>query len=210
MALRSQISPHFIFNCLNSMQQYVVDNDIEGSNRFITNFSKLVRKTLDFSDKNEISIKEELDYLETYLKLEQERFENKFQFKITTQSGFKTEDYYLPPLLLQPIVENAVRHGVRARKDRNGLITVNVQANHSHMIISIADNGPGIEHSRKLKHETSDHTSMGVRLVRDRIKVWNDTRNGKILMHAQEVSNDEINHGTLVTISIPLLCEHLS
>jgi len=204
-ALKSQINPHFIFNCLNSMQQYVMDNDIEGSNRFISNFSKLIRQTLEFSEKNEITLKEELDYLETYLKLEQERFENKFNFNIRVPQDFEDGNFYLPPLILQPIIENAVRHGVRGRNDKAGLIEIEAEKRNGCVLISIKDNGPGIKHSQRSATAASlSHHSMGMRLVEERIKVFNDFGEKKIVMQADEVQTSGPYHGTFVKIEIPV------
>ena len=149
--------------------------------------------------------KEELDYLETYLKLEQERFENKFNFNIRVQSNVDDGVFFLPPLILQPIIENAVRHGVRARNDKLGLIEIEAEKNNGTVSISIKDNGPGIEKSRSLAAATSSsHLSMGMRLVEERIQVFNDFGQKKIAMHADEVQTSGMYHGTLVKIEIPV------
>jgi hypothetical protein len=120
LALKSQMNPHFIFNCLNSIQQFVLDKDVEGSNRFITGFSRLIRQTLDISAKREIPLSEEIIYLSTYLELEKTRFENKFTYEIRVADGLNAEQVYVPPMMLQPFVENSIRHGIRYRTDSSG------------------------------------------------------------------------------------------
>jgi Histidine kinase/Y_Y_Y domain len=117
MALKSQMNPHFIFNCLNSIQQFVIDKDVAGCNRFITGFSRLIRQTLDISAKKEISISEEIVYLSTYLELEKTRFEDKFKYEFRVTDSVEENDYHIPPMMLQPFVENSIRHGIRYRKD---------------------------------------------------------------------------------------------
>ncbi|MEP6465364.1 MAG: two-component regulator propeller domain-containing protein [Parafilimonas sp.] len=205
-ALKSQISPHFIFNCLNSIQQYIVDKDIEGSNNFISRFSELVRKTLDFSEKNEISIMEEFDYLNMYLLLEQERFEHNFQFKIIYSSKDELENNFIPPLILQPLVENAIKHGVMTREDFNGLIEIKAEVNSTSVLLTVKDNGPGIYHTKNLRQDKfSDHKSMGMQLVEERITAISDLSNKKAFFHVEEIDAASIYHGTLIIIQIPIL-----
>ncbi|MBL0133485.1 MAG: histidine kinase [Chitinophagaceae bacterium] len=126
LALKSQMNPHFIFNSLNSIQQYVMDKDVAGANKFISGFSRLIRQTLDFSSKQKIGLDEELDYLTNYLELEKTRFEGSFDYSIDVDPSISRHGYPLPPLILQPFVENSVRHGVRYRKDNNGHIQIKV------------------------------------------------------------------------------------
>jgi len=203
-ALKSQINPHFIFNCLNSIQQYTIDNDIEGSNRFISNFAKIIRKTLDFSERNEITLLEEIDYLNDYLKLERERFENTFTYSIAIDGSVKIENFKLPPLILQPLIENAVRHGVRSRNDNNGKIIINVILENYYILITIEDNGPGVDFNWVKSEKSPEHTSMGIKLVKERIKVLNDTKDKKILFEIKTVDNSLIFPGTIVKLQFPL------
>lgn len=203
-ALKSQINPHFVFNCLNSIQQYIIDNDIQGSNRFITSFARIIRKTLDFSERNEISLKEELSYLDDYLKLEQERFENSFQYFLNIDESVNTDFFKLPPLLLQPLIENAIRHGVRARADEKGVINITTELDDSYVSIIIQDNGPGILYSKQSRMININHNSMGINLVKERIKVLNDLQNQKILFSVSEVNNTSSFKGTIIKIQFPV------
>jgi ligand-binding sensor domain-containing protein len=204
-AVKSQMAPHFIFNCLNSIQEYIVDKDVEGSNRFISRFSELIRKTLDFSEKQEIPIKEELDYLNLYLLLERERFEGKFQFKITFGSRNEIENNYIPPLILQPLVENAVKHGVRARDDCKGLIEIIAYVSDLTISLIVKDNGPGIfsEEDSK-KNLILQHNSMGMLLVKDRINALNGVTGKKASILINEINKTEYYRGTIIKIEIAL------
>ncbi len=121
LALKSQMNPHFIFNSLNSIQQYVMDKDVAGANKFISGFSRLIRQTLDFSSKQKIGMQEELDYLSNYLELEKTRLEIHLIIQLKDPL-ISNAGYTIPPMILQPFVENSVRHGVRYRKDNKGYI----------------------------------------------------------------------------------------
>ncbi len=124
MALKAQMNPHFIFNSLNSVQQYVIDKDLLGANKFITEFSRLIRLTLDISSKTRINIYEEISYLATYLELEKTKFEDKFSYTVVAAPDIDPFDWFIPPMILQPYVENSIRHGVRYRNDKEGHIRV--------------------------------------------------------------------------------------
>jgi LytS/YehU family sensor histidine kinase len=107
MALKAQMNPHFIFNCLNSIQQYVIEKDVQGANKFISKFSKLIRQTLDNSGKEKISIEEEISFLSSYLALEKMRFEDKFNYTIDVDASINASETYIPPMLLQPFIASS-------------------------------------------------------------------------------------------------------
>ena len=116
-ALRSQMNPHFIFNSLNSIQQYVAERDITGANNFITDFSRLIRMTLDLSTNTFFSMCDEIEYVTTYLKVEKTRLENQFDYSINIDKNLNLHEIHVPPLLLQPYVENSIRHGIKYKKE---------------------------------------------------------------------------------------------
>src|SRR6185436_14435634 len=122
MAFRAQMNPHFIFNCLNSIQQYIFSKNVLDANLFITEFSSLIRQTMELSGKKLVSLEEEIKYLSTYLKLEHTRFDENFNYDISVAPDLTPETIYLPPLLLQPFVENSIRHGIRNLKTKKGKI----------------------------------------------------------------------------------------
>jgi hypothetical protein len=122
-ALKSQMNPHFIFNCLNSIQQYVIDKDVQGANKFISGFSKLIRQTLDNSGKKTITVTEEESFLRSYLELEKSRFEDKFDYNISISKNIRKDEDSLPPMLLQPYIENCIRHGIMHKSDGKGKST---------------------------------------------------------------------------------------
>lgn len=206
MALKSQMNPHFIFNSLNSIQQYVIDKDILGANEFITQFSRLIRLTLDISSKLSISLDEELIYISTYLELEKKRFENKFMYQIVVGVNVDTLDFFIPPMILQPYIENAIRHGMRYRNDNDGRILISISKNEEYLICSIEDNGIGRKRAMQLKSSVPiEYQSKGMTLTAKRIEIFNTMHPESILVDINDLENDRQEpSGTRITIYFPL------
>jgi two-component sensor histidine kinase len=204
MALRSQMNPHFIFNCLNSIQDYVINSDVQGANKFITNFSRLIRSTLDNSSKKTISIEDEIKYLTNYLTIEQYRFENKFAFNIYIDERINLYDNHIPPMLLQPYVENAIRHGINNKKGGAGFIQINILKQQNNLVCEIIDNGVGRKAAEALKGgNTIEYQSKGMELTAKRIQLLNKNTGEDIVIKIEDVEFP--NMGTKVTISVPVV-----
>lgn len=206
MALKAQMNPHFIFNCLNSIQQFVLEKDFEGVNKFITDFAKLIRKTLDTSAKKEISLQDELDYISTYLRLEKARLEDKFSFQIYTAANVNPAEYFIPPMILQPCLENSIRHGVRLRPDNLGMINVNIRRDADFLYCIIEDNGVGRSMAREYRSTSHiEYQSKGMDLTLNRIELLSLTSKKKAKVRWEDILNDagEVD-GTRVTIQFPL------
>jgi LytS/YehU family sensor histidine kinase len=210
LALKSQMNPHFIFNCLNSIQQFVLDKDVEGSNRFITGFSRLIRQTLDISAKREITLGEEITYLSTYLELERVRFEGKFNYEVCTGDGINKNDYYIPPMMLQPFAENSIRHGIRYRKDNNGKIVVRFEKSEMELICTIQDNGIGRKEALRLKSiRPIEYQSKGMSLIASRIEYFNRDSGPPISLSVEDLYDEHQNStGTRVVMRFPLQNSH--
>jgi LytS/YehU family sensor histidine kinase len=205
LALKSQMNPHFIFNSLNSIQQYVMDKDIAGANRFISGFSKLIRQTLDFSSKPLVNLTDEIGYLSTYLELEKNRLEDKFTFTVSVDEELKNSDYQVPPMILQPYLENSLRHGIRFRKDNEGRISVRVNKMENRLVCVIEDNGVGRKLAAHYKSiNPIEYQSKGMSLTADRLELINRNIKDKIYVSVDDLVNktDE-PAGTRVTISFP-------
>ena len=205
MALRAQMNPHFIFNSLNSIQQYVIDADVKGANRFITGFSRLIRKTLDHSSNDEISIQAEKEYICTYLELEQMRFENKFEYFFNIAADIDKNETCIPPMLLQPYVENAIRHGINNKKEGTGKIDITITIKDNNLICEITDNGIGRLASEKLKGNVHlEYQSKGMELTAKRVELLNMNRKFPITVSITDLINEAGNPlGTKVTILFP-------
>jgi ligand-binding sensor domain-containing protein len=205
MALRAQMNPHFIFNCLNSIQQFVYDKDIQSANRFIGGFAKLIRQTLDNSTRTNISIADEAGYLTNYLALEKIRFENSFDYSIKVDPAIKTEDYKIPVMLLQPYIENSIRHGIRYKKDGAGMITVEFKLKENELICIIQDNGIGRQKAEELKSKQHiEYQSKGMLLTSERIETINKTLSEKITIDVEDLYDESKKAaGTKIIIHFP-------
>jgi len=206
LALKSQMNPHFIFNSLNSIQHYVMDKDIEGANKFITGFSRLIRQTLDISTRHEISLAEEISYLSTYLQLEKIRLENKFSFEVSADPALNPEACFIPPMILQPFVENCVRHGIRYRHDNNGKVVVAFKKAGNQLDCVIEDNGVGRKVARSHKSNNPiEYQSKGISLTSDRVELMNKHNARAITIHIYDLEDGNgAGTGTRVIISFPL------
>jgi hypothetical protein len=206
LALKSQMNPHFIFNCLNSIQQFVLDKDVEGSNRFITGFSRLIRQTLDISARKEIPLSEEIIYLSTYLELEKTRFENKFTYEITVVNGANPEEVFIPPMMLQPFVENSIRHGLRYRPDSLGKIIINFDKMDGELVCVIEDNGVGRETAGLLKSRNPiEYQSKGMSLIAARVEFLNQDLKYPITIKIEDLTDENRKAtGTRVIMKFPL------
>ncbi|MCS3799401.1 two-component regulator propeller domain-containing protein [Niastella sp. OAS944] len=206
LSRKAQMNPHFIFNSLNSIQHYVLNSDLMGANKFISSFSRLIRQTLDFSSKPEISLEEELDYLTNYLELEKTRLEDSFAWQVHIDKTVNPADYYIPPMILQPFVENSVRHGLRFRRDKNGIVTISVHREGDYLICVLEDNGVGRKAAMQYKSISPiNYQSKGLSLTADRIEMFNKEHEQKISMFIDDLVDDAQNAlGTKVTLSFPV------
>ncbi|WP_146616141.1 histidine kinase [Chitinophaga dinghuensis] len=206
-AIRAQINPHFIFNCLNSIQLFVMQRDFEYAQKYLSDFSYLIRKTLDFSRRNFISLADEITYLNTYLGLERMRFENRMEYEVIVDPGIATAELEIPAMLLQPYVENAVKHGMTNPKQSTGKLSVRFKQIASDMLECIVeDNGIGISRSRALRTLPQHHQSSGMEISQNRADLLNKMYNTEIQIEIIDkyLRNDE-DSGTLVIILIPQL-----
>ena len=184
MALQAQMNPHFIFNCLNSIQQYIFDQDVFAANKYITGFAKLIRATLHNSSKAFISLADEIDYLSSYLSLEKLRFKEKMNYTMEIEPSLRPEleNIYIPPMLIQPYVENSMRHGLRHKQDGEGIIRIKVMQEGDKLSVVIEDNGIGRDQAARYKtREHIEYQSRGMSLTADRIRLINTVNGDSIL-----------------------------
>lgn len=205
-ALRAQMNPHFIFNSLNSVQYFIVDKDMATANRYLGRFGHLIRQTLDNSAHSMIPLEQEKQYLDTYLELEQMRRPGAFDYEINVDEELDMSAIMLPPMLLQPYVENAVKHGIPANQLRKGLIVVSLQKKDNHLVCTITDNGLGREATKALKASGgSTHQSKGMGITEERIAVLNKNQGAGIRHNISDTHDNEGNvAGTKIEIIFPL------
>lgn len=202
-ALHLQMNPHFVFNCLGSISSFIVQNGTDSALKYLSKFSKLMRLTLEYSKGSLIPIDKEIESLQNYLELEQLRFHNKFDFDI--QSSEKVEfNMGLPPLLIQPFVENAILHGV-VPKEEKGRIEVGFDVENGQLICSITDNGIGISKSKQMKENSMQaHKSMALEITQKRLEIMEATISKSAQIDIEELQNNNEITGTRVTLRLPV------
>jgi tetratricopeptide (TPR) repeat protein len=171
MALRAQMNPHFIFNSLNSIQYYVINRDLAGANKYISMLGSLIRLTLDNTSKELIPLSEELKYLTNYMELEKMRMQDKFAYEIKQAPEIDPEAVHIPPMLLQPIVENAIRHGIRHLHNGQGRIQIQIEGVPGGVRYTVTDNGVGRSAAAQFQNPMAagKHQSKGLELLRKRL-----------------------------------------
>jgi ligand-binding sensor domain-containing protein/sensor histidine kinase YesM len=201
-ALRSQMNPHFIFNSLNSIQNFVLKNDVDSANYYLSNFSSLMRKVLEYSQYNYITLYEELEMIRLYLKMEHMRFSKKFELEINVDPRIDQHLVRIPPMLLQPYLENAILHGLQLIKHK-GLLQVNITDFEEYMQINIIDNGIGREKAKAIR-ERSGHKSRGLANIEKRIQLYNSISARPLAVKIFDIFNDTgESGGTRVEITVP-------
>lgn len=176
MALRSVMSPHFIFNVLSSIQFYISKSDRENAIHYLSTFSKLIRSILNQSVNNKVKLSEEIDLLKNYVELELSRFENKFDFILDTDR-VEDDEVEIPSLLIQPYVENAILHGLY-NKHSKGTLWIRFISEPNELIVEIEDNGIGREEALRIKQSgIARHKSMGLKLTEERLRLINQYKN---------------------------------
>ncbi|UXX78418.1 histidine kinase [Reichenbachiella carrageenanivorans] len=200
-SLRAQMNPHFIFNALNSVNQFVALNDERAANKFLADFSKLMRMVLDNSQKEFISLREEQDMIALYLKLEHYRFRDQFEYEFVVDPELDLDDIEIPPMLLQPHIENAIWHGLRYKKEK-GHLRVNIYQNGSGIKISIEDDGIGrTESARSKTVNQKKKNSVGLKNTQERISIINEVYRTHYAIVVSDLNDD--GTGTRVEILTP-------
>lgn len=201
-ALRAQINPHFLFNALNSIQNYYSNNDERRANYYLTSFAHFIRKTLTYSKSQWITLSEEISLLKTYMELEQMRFKNIFSFEISVSDSLNQVKVKIPAMLIQPYVENAINHGFLNLPDRSGKLLLHFEAKEDLLTCVIDDNGIGVIESQKLRK--NGHQSLGMSISRQRIETVNQLYQASITVRiTDKASLYPPATGTRIEISIP-------
>ncbi len=198
-SLRTQMNPHFIFNALNSVNSFIAQNDERTANRYLTDFSTLMRSVLVNSEEDFISLEKELELLTLYLKLEHSRFQDKFDYELYVDKTIDQGQFEIPPMLLQPYIENAVWHGLRYKKEK-GLLKVSLSSKDDETIlIEISDNGIGRKKSKALKTDyQKKQQSKGMQNIKQRITILNEMYKDKVDVYIEDLHEDTT--GTKVTL----------
>ncbi len=200
------MNPHFIFNALNSIQDYIVLNQKNLASDYLGKFADLIRNYLHFSDTGEISIKEEVHNLNLYLELEKLRFEDVLTYSFTVDEKLNSDTIKIPTMLIQPYVENALKHGLlHKRKDR--ILSISITKKSDKVIECIVeDNGVGREKSKEIKSKNQQqHQSFASTATSQRLELLNFGKNKKIGVNIIDLIEEKKALGTKVVLTIPVI-----
>ena len=203
-ALRAQMNPHFIFNCLSSINRYILINKTEEASDYLTKFSRLIRMALHNSEKTFITLENELEALRLYLDLERLRFKNAFNYSITCINTIDINTVYIPPMLIQPFAENAIWHGLMHKKG-TGCLEIQLCAEDKKLSCTIIDNGVGRNMAGVLNSRSAEKTkSMGVEITAGRLALLNKSKNEAAVFNIEDLIDNEGNGcGTKVVLTMP-------
>lgn len=206
-ALRAQMNPHFVFNSLNSIQHYILNSKGDEAVRYLNKFAKLIRIILNNSEKPTVTINEDIEAITLYMELEKMRFDNKFDYSIHVDSEIDGDYEEIPPMLIQPYLENAILHGINPKEGR-GNITITIKQDSQYIKISIVDDGIGREKSEALQNirAKSKHTSLGMKITKDRVRILNTMHQSHLSVNIIDLYNQQHDAiGTQVDIYIPYI-----
>lgn len=202
-SLRREMNPHFIFNSLNSVNQFIAQNNELEANKYLTSYSNLMRNTMENSNKDFVTLGNEIENLTKYLELEHLRFKDKFDFEIKVDEKLDYETIWIPNMIIQPHLENAIWHGLRYKEEK-GLLKMIFSLEGKNIHITIDDNGIGPTKSGELKtHNQKAHESRGLTNTKERMTLLNELYKTKITFSMTEKQLPET--GTIVQITFPLI-----
>lgn len=201
-SLRREMNPHFIFNSLNSVNQFIAQNKEIEANKYLTSYSSLMRNMMENSSKDFIPIQKEIEQLKKYLELEHLRFDDKFDYKIELEPNLEHESLFIPNMLIQPHLENAIWHGLRYKKTK-GILKLSINLKNNFIEVIIDDDGIGIKKSQEIKTQNQKvHQSIGIKNINQRIELLNDIYDINI---AYTIEGKTPNTGTIIKMKIPYL-----
>lgn len=206
-ALKVQMNPHFIFNALNSIQEYILTNEKKLANSYLGKFSDLMRLYLDMSNKTSITLAEEIKAMELYLELEAMRFEDNFKYTLSVSPQLKTDEIKIPAMIIQPYIENAIKHGLLHKRNSRKLdISFMPSLNNEVLVCKVADNGIGRKQSQELNViRNRTYTSFATGATQKRLELLNAERKVQIAVAYDDLLNtDGTPAGTTVTLNIPV------
>jgi LytS/YehU family sensor histidine kinase len=202
---RSQMNPHFIFNALSTIQHSIMNDDPERASKYLSRFSKLVRNVLDSTVEDLIPLEEEINTVESYLALQQVRFPEKLDYKIELDETIDIDEVHVPPLMVQPFVENAIEHGIKNKEGR-GMVFLRIFPRNGMIILEIEDDGVGREKAAQIQQERDkDHKSLATVIMQERIMILNKKQKKKFHFSIIDLYDDQGNaSGTRVVFDLPV------
>ena len=197
--LKAQLNPHFVFNTLNSINDYISKNEKTIASKYLTRFSMMMRQILDNSREEEITLTDELDFLKSYIELEQVRLDHKFNYSITVADGLNPNEILIPPALLQPFVENSILRGLYPKRGKDGHLDISITKKEQSLFCTIDDNGVGMKNNN-LRINANGSKSFGSNSIVDRLDLLNKIKGDS----SAKVSFIEKDQGIRVQVQLPL------
>jgi hypothetical protein len=207
-AFTNQMNPHFIFNALNSVQTYILAENKTDALNYLGKFSKLMRQTLNNTRESMVSLVSEIDLISHYIELEKSRYSG-INYEIKTDLHTMDQPILIPSMLIQPLIENSIKHGILKKFDKDGMITINFSLEDNLLKCTISDDGIGINESKKIKSANTDHTSAGMQITLDRLKLYCQTYHTPFHFIIKDKSETNSHQsGTTVEFIIPYTLKH--
>jgi sensor histidine kinase YesM len=198
-ALRLQINPHFFFNAMNSINRYIGNNEPIMAKSYLTKFAKVMRLSLDSVQDDVVPLQQEIDFLTNYIEIEKLQHKN-FEYQINVEHTIDTEEVVVPPLIVQPYIENAILHGfVNKSVDEKGEIQIAFSADGEFLLVEISDNGVGIESAKQVDFKETGHKSLAMKITQKRINAFSK-KNIEV-----NFSSPKNGTGTIVKFKMPIV-----
>ena len=202
MALRAQMNPHFIFNCLSAIDNLIQTNQQDKATTYLARFGKLIRSVLDSSKNNLVPFHRDFETVRLYLQLEQFRSNNKFSYEIKADPELLNNDYNVPPLIVQPFLENAIHHGLLNKQTLDRKLDIAVQLKDDHILYTITDNGIGRQNAAAIKAlNRPEHLSYGIQIIKERVRLHNRSKLTDDIIITDMENNGQVE-GTKVAVRI--------
>ncbi|MFI5137650.1 MAG: sensor histidine kinase [Sphingobacteriales bacterium] len=201
-AFTSLMNPHFIFNALNSIQHYINVQDRQNANRYLSDFASLIRKNFEAAQQSFIPLEQEIENIKIYLRLEQMRFNDRFNYQIAIDDNLDVEDWMVPTMILQPLLENALLHGIMPSAIA-GKVIIDFKEQAGNLLITITDNGIGIANSLALKETGNGHRSRSTELIKKRVAALSRFGSTAITITMEPAFESKKNPGNKITLFIP-------
>lgn len=204
-ALRAQMNPHFVFNSLNSIQHYILNSKSNEAAKYLNKFAKLIRTILSNSEKAMVTVNEDVESLRLYLELEQMRFDDKFDYSINVDASIDGDYDEIPPMLMQPYIENAILHGLNP-KETKGHLKIDIFTKNNYIVCRISDDGIGREKSGEIKRTSpsNPHKSLGMKITSERVRILNNINKSDLSVSVTDLKDEQGNScGTMVELYIP-------
>mgnify|MGYP002629103083 CR=1 FL=1 len=202
LSLRVQLNPHFIFNALTAVQNYMLSGkDLREATKYLSNFAKVMRAFLEYNQEEQISLDKELHALELYVGIQKLRFSNGFEFDIELDEEIIPEEVLVPPMIMQPLIENAIEHGIRNME--NGRISLSYKLKDDYLIMKVADNGIGRQRAADAAPKVNDKTSLATKITQERISLLNRKGIGAYTFDITDGNED--GTGTVIIFKIPYI-----